>query len=288
MKRTALGTFVMGQPQKGLTRVISPIVSGLTLLEFNLLRLGDGERWDDEARMMVKGGEMLPAEVAIVVLSGTCSFYAGGNSWECIRCRRDVFSDRATALYIPPEMSYSVVARGMLEAAIVKALSTDAYGINEPVLITPDKVKRRIVGFTNWRREIDDIIDALFPARRLLLGETRNPPGNWSSYPPHKHDRYNPPYEIKLEEVYHYRISPPYGFAVQLLYSDEQCESFVIRDGDTLAIHEGYHPVVVAPGYKLYYLWALAGDERQMQVKFEEAHTWVLAMEAVLRAMEQL
>ncbi|MCS7254080.1 MAG: 5-deoxy-glucuronate isomerase [Armatimonadota bacterium] len=284
---SSLGTFIRGQSGKGLLKVVSPEASNLKRLEFDLLRLSDGERFDDEAIVKpTNADKVLPAEVAVVLLSGACSLCAGDDSWEGLQFRRDVFSGKATALYVPPRMRYSIVARGELEAAIVRAVVSDEDGTDQPVLITPKEVKRRTVGFLNWRREIDDIIDSSFPARRLLLGETRNPPGNWSSYPPHKHDKHNPPYEVKLEEVYHYRISPSHGFGVQLLYSDECCESYVIRDGDTLAISEGYHPVVVAPGYQLYYLWALAGDERKMQVRFEEAHTWVLAMEAVIATMQ--
>jgi len=283
---SSLGTFVNGQLVKGLLKIVSPETCNLNQLEFDLLRLSDGESYADEALFKPTAGEALPAELVIVVLSGACSLYAGNALWEGLQCRRDVFSGKATALYVPPRMHYRIVARGELEAAIVKAIVSDEDGVNEPVLITPDKVKRRLVGFLNWRREIDDIVDGSFPARRLLVGETRNPPGNWSSYPPHKHDRHNPPYEVKLEEVYHYRISPPHGFAVQLLYDEEHCESYVIHNGDTLAISKGYHPVVVAPGYQLYYLWALAGDDRQMQVKFEEAHAWVLAMEAVIASAQ--
>jgi 5-deoxy-glucuronate isomerase len=283
VNKGSLGTFVKRTGGVGAIKVVSPETSALEWLEFNLLRLNSGEEWEDEGMVRLSSGDEHGAEVAVVVLSGACSIYAGNASWEGLQCRRDVFSGKATALYVPPNARYRIIAKSSFEAAVVKVIVTDKNtGAKEPTLITPEQVKRRTVGFLNWQREIDDIIDASFPAARLLLGETRNPPGNWSSYPPHKHDINNPPYEVRLEEVYHYRIFPSHGFAVQLLYDDERQEVYVVGDGDTLAIARGYHPVVVAPGYRLYYLWALAGDERQMYVRFDESHSWVLAMEATI------
>jgi 5-deoxy-glucuronate isomerase len=114
------------------------------------------------------------------------------------------------------------------------------------------------------------------PASRLLLGETINPPGNWSSYPPHRHDRHNPPEEAELEEVYLFKVDPPAGFGVQMLYDERGDErAFVVRDDDVAAIRHGYHPVVAASGYALYYLWVLAGQGREMMPRLDPDHAWV-------------
>jgi 5-deoxy-glucuronate isomerase len=112
-------------------------------------------------------------------------------------------------------------------------------------------------------------------AGRILLGETINPPGNWSSYPPHKHDTHEPPHEVRLEEVYLFKIDPPGGFGVQIRYDGAGEECFTVRDGDVAAIPSGYHPVVAAPGYSLYYLWVMAGEGRQMIPRLDPAHAWV-------------
>jgi 5-deoxy-glucuronate isomerase len=111
-------------------------------------------------------------------------------------------------------------------------------------------------------------------AGRLLLGETINPPGNWSFYPPHKHDTQAPPREVKLEEVYYFHIDPPEGFGVQIRYGGGE-ECFTVRRGDTAAIKAGYHPVVAAPGYRLYYLWVMAGEGRQMIPHLDPRYAWV-------------
>jgi hypothetical protein len=87
-------------------------------------------------------------------------------------------------------------------------------------------------------------------AVRLLLGETINPPGNWSSYPPHRHDRHDPPREVNLEEVYLFKVDPPGGFGVQIRYDLGGAEeAFLVRDDDIAVIRAGFHPVVAASGY---------------------------------------
>ena len=77
-------------------------------------------------------------------------------------------------------------------------------------------------GTGNWQRTIRTILRPGDDAGRLIVGETVNPPGNWSSYPPHKHDRQAPPEEVALEEVYFYRLRPEGGFAIQLLYDGDE------------------------------------------------------------------
>jgi len=147
----------------------------------------------------------------------------------------------------------------------------------EPRLIGPEKVKVSTRGKDACERTIHDIIDASFPSKRLLVGETFNAPGKWSSYPPHKHDTMRPPDETRMEEVYFYRVSPPQGFGIQRVYSPEKGfdETFVIRDNSLVKLPFGYHPVAAAPGYQLYYLWILAGEPRNYILHDDPEHKWV-------------
>jgi 5-deoxy-glucuronate isomerase len=131
------------------------------------------------------------------------------------------------------------------------------------------------VGEGNWRRSVRTILGPDDRAARLLVGETLNPPGNWSSYPPHKHDEHVPPEEVRLEEVYLFRVDPAGGFGVQMLYGNGDERTFRVHDGDVAVIRSGYHPVVAAPGYDLYYLWVLAGESRQMAPRLDPQHAWV-------------
>jgi 5-deoxy-glucuronate isomerase len=107
-----------------------------------------------------------------------------------------------------------------------------------------------------------------------MVGETFSPSGSWSSFPPHKHDGLDG--EPRLEEVYHFRVDLPGGFGIQRLYTSAgEDVSLTVEDGDAVLIPYGYHPVAVAPGYRLYYLWALAGDERRLALYEDPRHRWI-------------
>jgi 5-deoxy-glucuronate isomerase len=138
-----------------------------------------------------------------------------------------------------------------------------------------------IRGAGNASHEIRHVIRPEFPADTLLVVEVITPSGNWSSYPPHKHDVHDMPREADLEEIYYYRIDHPDGFGLQRLYAADGSidEAFVIHDGDLLLVPYGYHAFVMAQGYTGYYLNVLAGDEpvRTMQPSDDPKHAWVRA-----------
>jgi 5-deoxy-glucuronate isomerase len=98
------------------------------------------------------------------------------------------------------------------------------------------------------------------PEGELIVGETLNPPGGWSSYPPHRHDH---------EELYLYRFAPASGFGVHVSYDEETDEARIVRDGSIERITSGYHPVVAAPAAAMYYLWALAGDHATVDTRID-------------------
>ena len=125
-----------------------------------------------------------------------------------------------------------------------------------------------------FRREVHDVFVGDPHARRLMVGETFNPAGYWSSYPPHKHDGRDG--ELRLEEMYYYRIDPPEGFGLNVLYTaDGEAVTHQVRDGDLVLLHYGYHSVSAPPCYRVYYLWAIAGDERRLAVFEDPAHRWI-------------
>jgi len=212
-------------------------------------------------------------ETVLVLQEGAGVLEADGQRWPV--SRQSVFAERATALYLPAGVELTVAAESPLEAIL---MSTPVDG--EPatggraVLAGPDAVHVKPRGHGHFQREVHDIFVDDPHVRRLLVGETFNPAGNWSSYPPHKHDGRDG--EPRLEEVYHYRIDPPQGFGHQTLYTaDGESATHVVRDGDAVLLPYGYHPVAAAPGYRLYYLWALAGDQRRMALFEDPAHKWV-------------
>jgi 5-deoxy-glucuronate isomerase len=152
--------------------------------------------------------------------------------------------------------------------------STNAEPGGAPAIVTPDGVKVAARGRGHYTREVHNILVDDPHARRLMVGETFNPPGNWSSFPPHKHDGRDG--EPVLEEVYYYRVDPPQGFGQQMMYTaDGECVTHTVRDGDAVLLPYGYHPVAAPPGYQLYYLWALAGERRNLALYEDPTHQWI-------------
>jgi len=96
---------------------------------------------------------------------------------------------------------------------------------------------------------------------QLIFFEVYSPGGNWSSYPPHKHDEELPPKESLLQEFYYYQFNPAKGFALQWNFSEDLSlnEAVMVRNHSLVAVPQGYHTVVTAPGYEGYYLNAMAG-----------------------------
>lgn len=215
----------------------------------------------------------LDLETILVILSGKCSVRVDGNKWDSIGERDDVFGGKAYAIYIPPNSDFTVEAIEKVEIAVCKA---PASFKGEPKLIIPSEVKLNVVGKNNWQRNVYDIVRDNINAEKLVVGETINPSGNWSSYPPHKHDETSEN-EVKMEEIYFFKIKPEQGFGFQRLYNPDRSldETYTIENNDLIIIPKGYHPVVTAPGYKLYYLWVLAGETRTLKPNDDPNHSWI-------------
>jgi 5-deoxy-glucuronate isomerase len=213
-------------------------------------------------------------ETVVVLLGGVVDVEANGESLGSAGGRSSVFEGPGHAVYAPPGTVLRLKATTPAQIAIATAPAGQGAPLKARI-IGPGDQRLADVGKGNWSRTVRTILGPEHAAGRLLLGETINPPGNWSSYPPHKHDREAPPDEVRLEEVYFFKVDPPEGFGVQVRYDDAGTEAFTVRDGDSAVIRSGYHPVVAAPGYALYYLWIMAGDGRQMIPYMDPAHAWV-------------
>jgi 5-deoxy-glucuronate isomerase len=213
------------------------------------------------------------AEIALVPLSGACRVESEDDSWE-LGGRENVFAGLPWALYLPRDTGYRVEAQG--EVAICGARCDRR---REPVLVRPEDVEIEVRGAGNATRQINHLLKPEFPAGRLLVVEVFTPSGNWSSYPPHKHDEDRPPGEVVLEETYYFRTSAPEAFAVQRLYSPRHGLDVTetVRDGDLMLVPYGYHTTAAAHGYDLYYLNALAGDRRSMAAADDPDLAWIRA-----------
>jgi 5-deoxy-glucuronate isomerase len=241
----------------------------------NLQRRGEGGAKElTSSRLRLAAGathryQMNGEETVLVLQEGRGTFKAGSSEWR--RAPRGVFDERASAIYLPPGTPLAVTAQEPLEAIV---FSTPAPDGGHPAVIGPDEVRVNARGRGTYAREVHDLFVTDSHARRLMVGETFNPPGHWSSFPPHKHDGRDG--EPVLEEIYYYRISPAQGFGHQMLYTtDGECQTHTVKDGDAVLLPYGYHPVSSPPGYALYYLWAMAGANRKLALHEDPAHRWI-------------
>ena len=222
-------------------------------INFSVRRLIAGQYWQSHTR---------DEEAALVILGGKATVDWGKGPRE-IGARKDVFSGYPYAVYLPAGTSLEISAITTCEFADCRTPSSARLA---PKIVTPADCREEIRGGGNCTRQIVDVIRPEFPADRLLICEVYTPSGNWSSYPPHKHDVHNPPAEVDLDETYYYRISKPEGYAFQRLYdaAGTRDDTLTVVDGDLVLIRDGYHPVVAAHGYDVYYLNVLAGSARSM------------------------
>lgn len=222
-------------------------------INFSVRRLIAGQYWQSSAR---------EEEIALVILGGKATVDWGDGARD-IGGRKNVFSGYPYAVYLPSGAAFEISAITNCEFADCRVPSSTHLS---PRLITPGDCREEIRGGGNCTRQIVDVIRPEFSADKLLICEVYTPSGNWSSYPPHKHDVHSPPTEVDLDEIYYYRISGPEGYAFQRLYdaAGTRDDTLTLVDGDLVLIKDGYHPVVAAHGYDVYYLNVLAGSARSM------------------------
>ena len=213
-------------------------------------------------------------ELGIVLLGGVCSVNSSAGRFSSFGKRPDVFSGLPYTLYLPLETEFELTAETQADVAFCYARAEEPHPAK---LVGPGDIRIEIRGGGNATRQINHMIQPSFAAHRLLVCEVYTPSGNWSSYPPHKHDVHAPPGEVDLEEIYYYRIDRPEGYAIQRVYTrDRRLDAtLTVRDGQLVLIPEGYHPVVAAQGYNVYYLNALAGSARSMAASDDPDYAWV-------------
>lgn len=211
-------------------------------------------------------------ETALVVLSGTGQVELNGQAVGQLGERLSVFENTAPhVLYLSEDASYQVecTSPGM-EIAVASAPTTHRH--LPARVIRPEEVSVELRGKGNTQRRIQHILDTDQEAERLIIVEVITPAGNWSSFPPHKHDTENLPHEAYLEETYYHRLQPTDGFAFQRVYTyDGFDETVAVHDGDLVLVPKGYHVVSAAPGFDLYYLNVMAGPHRLWKYQVDPA-----------------
>jgi 5-deoxy-glucuronate isomerase len=267
MARQKLLVHPRPKSSTGLVHRITPLSAGWTYVGFEARDMASGARAsiNSESR-----------ESCVVVLRGIIRLRGEGFDSGVIGQRENVFEGLPWSVYLPPGAKYTIDAASDCEIAICSA---PAKGRLPARVIAPADVETMTRGKGSNTRYVRNILSETATAESVLVVEVITPGGNWSSYPPHKHDRDAIPDESYLEETYYHRLSPPQGFALQRVYTDDRSldETLAVGDRDVVLVPRGYHPVGAPHGYDLYYLNVMAGPKRMWRFHNDPDHAWMLA-----------
>lgn len=256
--------------RSGVFAEVSAARAGWDFLNMAALRLFSGE---------VYRGTVGEHEHISVVLGGKCLLTVEGERFE-LGGRPDVFSGMPHAFYLPRGKEFELEAVSeRFEVVSCWVPSDRDFPLS---IIRPEYCAVELRGGGNASRQINSILPPGSACHRLVCVEVYTPSGNWSSYPPHKHDEHRVDeegqlLEADLEEIYFYKLSQPQGIAYQRVYTadgklDELC---LARHHDVVLVPEGYHPVVSGHGYHTYYCNFLAGSAQSLANSDDPEHSWV-------------
>lgn len=216
-------------------------------------------------------------ELCIVLLSGYVDITSPHGEWLGVGGRMSPFDGPPEAAYLPPHTQVTITgARGGAEVGLCWAPA--AVGTQARLLPASERPTESR-GYDVHERFVNNILMAEGEAESLLVCEVLTPSGHWSSYPPHKHDRDALPEESFLEETYYHRTSPPSGFGIQRVYTDDRSldETMAVHDRDCVLVPRGYHAVAAPPGVAVYYLNVMAGPSRSWAFVDDPDLAWTRA-----------
>jgi 5-deoxy-glucuronate isomerase len=243
---------------------VTPSSAGWTYSGLRVTDLGD-------APVTFETGD---EELLVLPLAGSCTVAIPGQKFE-LAGRASVFDGPSDFAYVP--IGTEVTLTGAGRVALPSARATRRF---DPRYVPASEVPVEIRGAGQASRQVNNFCapDA-FECDKLMAVEVLTPGGNWSSYPPHKHDTPNPG-EAVLEEIYYFEVAGD-GLGYQRVYSSERGHIDTLAEvasGDVVLIPYGYHgPSMAAPGYDLYYLNVLAGPMEQRSMAFcdDPRHAWI-------------
>ena len=214
-------------------------------------------------------------EILVLPLSGSATVTCDGTTFD-LQGRRSVFSRVTDFCYAPRDAAVTVTSQDGGSFAIPSARCTRRL---EPRYGPAENVPVELRGAGQASRQVNNFCSPeVFEADKLIAVEVLTPGGNWSSYPPHKHDETRPGTEAELEEIYYFESQ---GLAYQRVYGTRNRPIEVLAEvgtGDVVLIPHGWHgPSIAAPGYHLYYLNVMAGPEPERAWRFcdDPAHAWI-------------
>jgi 5-deoxy-glucuronate isomerase len=216
------------------------------------------------------------SEWIVLPLEGGCTVRTGTEEFQLLG-RESVFAGVSDFAYVPRDAQASIASgaggRFALAGAKCERRLPARYG---PAPEVP--VEER--GSGTQLRHVRNFASAdAFDCDKLIAVEVVTPGGNWSSYPPHKHDENRPGVEAELEEIYYFEIDGPNGFGYQRVSPSREGGSDVlaeVRSGDAVLVPDGWHgPSIAQPGHDMYYLNVMAGpgETREWRICFHPDHT---------------
>ncbi|MCY8575551.1 5-deoxy-glucuronate isomerase [Bacillus haynesii] len=242
--------------------------SDLSYVEFKVLDLAPGSSYEES---------LSKQECCIVALTGKITVTDHEQTFENIGTRESVFERKPTdSVYVSNDRKFGITA--VTEARVALCYSPSENQLPTKLIKAEDNGIENRGKFSN-KRTIHNILPDSDPsANSLLVVEVYTESGNWSSYPPHKHDQDNLPEESFLEETYYHELDPQQGFVFQRVYTDDRSidETMTVENGNVVIVPAGYHPVGVPDGYTSYYLNVMAGPTRKWKFHNDPDHEWIL------------
>ena len=249
--------------------LITPEMAGWTYSGLRVLDLQPGG-----SRTLATGS----SEMAVLPIRGACTVEVEGHRF-ALEGRESVFSRVSDFAYVPIDAEVCITSEQGGEFALATAEATRRL---EPVYGPAEEVEVVVRGAGSSSRQITNFLMAGVPmADKLLAVEVITPAGNFSSYPPHKHDTFDPQApEVELEEIYYFRFSGDRGYGLFREWSTdgEFDVTLPVGHGDVVLCPYGYHgPSVAVPGHHMYFLNVMAGPgaERIWQASDDPAQTWI-------------
>lgn len=251
----------------GHVHAITPESAGWGYVGFDLWRLAAGQ---------AAAAPTDAREVIIVMVEGKARLTGAGRDWGVLGDRMDVFEKTAPhCLYLPDGTNWRAEA---VTDCTIAVCSAPGHGGHPPRRIGPDGIELTQRGTGANTRHINNIaMEAQDWCDSLLVTEVFTPQGNWSSYPPHRHDEDDFPRMTYLEETYYHRLNPRQGYGIQRVFTEDGSldETMAVSDGDVVLVPRGHHPVGAPYGYEMYYLNVMAGPRRAWRFRNHPDHDWI-------------
>lgn len=267
-------TSLLKKP-KGTTGKVHDITledAGWGYVGFGLYRLAAGESAIEST------GDR---EVILVLVEGKARIEADGTDFGEVGERMSCFEQKAPhCLYVPAGAEWSATATSDCTLAVCTAPGKPG---RKAEMIGPSGISLIERGKGANTRYIHPIaMEDRDVADSLLVTEVYTPQGNWSSYPPHRHDVDDYPETTYLEETYYHRLNPAQGFGFQRVWTEdgEIDEAMAVTDHDVVLVPRGHHPCGAPYGYDMYYLNVMAGPQRKWRFKNHPDHDWIFQRDA--------